>query len=191
MKQNGKVWVIIYTILSIHRIFLVYTKYENIFKMAWTHPYINYKYLCLFQKQYLKIVHWHKLVSLLIFKNTYKNTYAKNCVGIFFFTKTKLTAYADLKGGVRTPPPSPLENSYLIHMVKLPKIVLGHSISSFAPLPPVKKPIVNASPHAYILNECFQRSSILIPPPHLHTPSLPPHSSMHVKKRVVCIFTWS
>lgn len=31
--------------------------YENIFKTAWTHPYINYKYLCLFQKQYLKIVH--------------------------------------------------------------------------------------------------------------------------------------
>lgn len=39
------------------RIFLVYTKNENIFKTAWTHPYINYKYLCLFQKQYLKIVH--------------------------------------------------------------------------------------------------------------------------------------
>lgn len=45
------------TILSIHRIFLVYTKNENIFKTAWTHPYINYKYLCLFQKQYLNIVH--------------------------------------------------------------------------------------------------------------------------------------
>lgn len=72
-------------------------------------------------------------------------------------------------------------------MVKLPKIVLGHSISSCAP-PPRKKNIVNASQHACILNECFQRSSILIPPPHLHTPSLPPHSSMHVKKTCCMYF---
>lgn len=41
----------------------------------------------------------------------------KNCVGLFFFIKNKLTAYADLKKGggvVRTTPASPLENSYLI-----------------------------------------------------------------------------
>lgn len=105
-------------------------------------------------------------------------------VSAYFFIKNKLTAYADLKrrgGGPDSAPfPSGKFIFNLIHMVKLPKIVLGHSISYFAP-PPRKKNIVNASPHAYILNECFQRSSILIPPPHLHTPSLTPHSSMHVK----------